>query len=66
MQDGVVAKDGLEANDGLACFGHVGGVVHVRDLSAAINRRAGRPRAEAPPYAFHTAGGRTRFAAWRN
>jgi hypothetical protein len=48
---GMVANDGLEVNNALARFERVGDVVHVRDLSTVINRRAGRPAADAPPSA---------------
>ena len=49
VPSGMVANNGLEVNNAMARFERVGGVVHVRDLSTVVKRRAGRPAGEAPP-----------------
>jgi hypothetical protein len=49
VPSGMVANNGLEVNNATARFERVGGVVHVRDLSTVVKRRAGRPAGDAPP-----------------
>ena len=49
VPSGMVANNGLEVNNAMARFELVGGVVHVRDLSTVVKRRAGRPAGDAPP-----------------
>ena len=49
VPSGMVANNGLEVNNAMARFERVGGVVHVRDLSTVVKRRAGRPAGDAPP-----------------